>query len=33
MGAAGRRKVQAEFEQDASAVRLAELFADVAGTR
>jgi glycosyltransferase involved in cell wall biosynthesis len=26
MGAAGRRKVQAEFEQDASAARLAELF-------
>jgi glycosyltransferase involved in cell wall biosynthesis len=26
MGAAGRRKVQAEFDQDASAARLAELF-------
>lgn len=29
MGAAGRRKVQAEFEQDASAARLAELFGAV----
>jgi glycosyltransferase involved in cell wall biosynthesis len=29
MGAAGRRKVQAEFEQDASALRLTELFAGV----
>jgi glycosyltransferase involved in cell wall biosynthesis len=32
MGAAGRVKVQAEFEQSDSAERLAELFAEVAGT-
>jgi glycosyltransferase involved in cell wall biosynthesis len=30
-GAAGRRKVQAEFEQSDSAARLSELFAEVAG--